>query len=188
MRYFFGFLVFLLLIILGLIFIFRGSGDKPKPAANAPIVLPLPQYANTNASVSMTLDGRVNGEDAHRAIRITVSRDQRTVETIQGYNGRVIDSHTQANNVGAYEVFLRSINNSGFMSRIKNAKVPEDPKGQCPAGFRTIFMLDKDTKPLSSLWTSDCGIGNFAGNLDLLQELFRMQITDYDNLTSNVEL
>lgn len=188
MRYFFGFLVFLLLIVLGLIFIFRAGKDAPKPAVNAPVILPLPQYATTNASVSMTLDGRVNGEDAHRAIRITVNRDARKVETIQGYNGRVIDSHTQANNSSSYDVFLRSINNSGFMSRLKNAKVPEDPKGQCPAGFRTIFTLEKDTKPLSSLWTSDCGIGNFAGDLDLLLELFRMQITDYDNLTSSVEL
>lgn len=188
MRYFFGFLVFLLLIVLGIIFIFRGGKDAPKPATNAPVILPLPQYATTNAAVSMTLDGRVNGEDAHRAIRITVNRDARTVETIQGYSGRVIDSHSQPNNSDAYEVFLRSINNSGFMTRLKNAKVPDDSSGQCPAGFRTIFILDKDTKPLSNLWTSDCGLGNFGGNLDLLQELFRMQITNYDDLTGSVEL
>lgn len=188
MRYFFGFLVFILLIIVGLILIFRGSGDKPQTTNKPPVILPLPQYATTNAAVSMTLDGRVNGEDLHRAIRITVNRDVRTVETIQGYSGRVIDSRSQPNNSDAYEVFLRSINNSGFMTRLKNAKVPEDPSGQCPTGFRTIFILEKDTKPLSNLWTSDCGVGNFGGNLDLIQELFRLQITNYEDLTATVEL
>jgi hypothetical protein len=87
MRYIFGFLIFLLLIVLGLIFIFGGNKKTPVKTNNAPIVLPLDQYATSDATVSMLTDGVVNGEDAHRAIRITVSRDDRTLDIIQGYNG-----------------------------------------------------------------------------------------------------
>jgi hypothetical protein len=188
MRYIFGFILFLLLIVVGLIFIFRGNNKKPVVTPNAPVVLALPDYATTDATVSMVVDGRVNGEDAHRAIRVTVGRDSRNLEIIQGYSGRVIDTHSFPNTTDAYDVFLRSLNNSGFMTKQKNTKAPADPRGLCPDGFRTILTLNKGGEPLSRLWTSTCGIGNFGGNIDLVNDLFRMQITGYDDLTSQVEL
>lgn len=188
MRYIFGFMVFLLLIVLGLIFIFSGHKKSPTSTKNTPVVLSLPEYAPTDASVSMTTDGIVNGEDAHRAIRITVNRDSRVIDIIQGYSGRVIDSHTYSNTEDGYAVFLKSLNNAGFMTKVKKPTVPDDPRGYCADGQRTILKLEKNTDSLSNLWTSTCSLGNFGGNIDLIVELFRAQITDYDNLTANVEL
>ena len=187
MRIIFSFIVFLLLVVLGLIFIFSGHKSKPNPTSKAPVVLVLPDYASTDASVAMTIDGRVNGDDAHRAIRITVSRDDRLIETIQGYNGNVIDSHSYQNTEEAYAVFLRAINNAGFMTKNKT-KVPSDSRGQCPDGTRDIFSLNQGIDQLSNLWTSTCGIGNFGGQPDLVQDLFQAQITDYESITSQVQL
>jgi hypothetical protein len=187
MRVIISFLVFLLLIILGLIFIFGGHKSKPTTTTKAPVVLPLPDYASTDATVAMTLDGRVVGQDAHRAIRITISRDSRLIETIQGYNGNIIDSHSYPNTEEAYQVFLKAINNAGFMVKNK-AKISADSSGQCPDGTRDIFTLNQGIDQLSNLWTSTCGLGNFGGSPDLVQGLFQAQITDYDTITSQVEL
>jgi hypothetical protein len=189
MRYVFGFLVFLLLIILGLILIFGRHKNTPSnTAVKAPVVLALPDYADTNAATTMTLDGQINGEDAHRAIRITVSRDNRVVETLQGYSGNVIDSHSFPNTRDAYEIFLRALNNSGFNLKQKKTTAPSDYRGQCPDGTREIFELTQGDHKLSNLWTSSCGIGNFGGNAPLVQLLFQRQITDYDQLVQNVQL
>jgi len=187
MRYLFGFIIFILLIIVGLIFVFSDH-KKPTPVTNKPVILPLQEYATSDATVSMTIDGRVNGEDAHRAIRITVSRDSRTLDIIQGYSGRVAETHSFSNSSDAYDVFLRSLKNSGFMVKLKKPTAPDDSRGYCPDGQRTTLVLEKETDTLSSLWSSSCGIGTFGGNIDLVNGLFRDQITDYDALTSQVEL
>lgn len=187
MRYFFGFIIFLLLVVVGLIFIFSGHKSTPKKA-KTPVVMTLPDYAQTNAQVSMTIDGPVNGEDAHRAIRVSVGRDTRTLDIIQGYSGRVIDTHTFMNTSDAYDVFLRAINTGGFSLPLKKPTGPNDSRGQCPEGTRDTFKLTQGDHILKNLWTSNCGRGNFGGNPDLVQSLFQRQITDYDTLTSGVQL
>jgi len=185
MRYFIAFVAFLLLIVLGLIFVFSHHSAPKKPA---PIILTLPDYADRNSSVSMTIDGIVNGDDAHRAIRVTVNRDSRTLDIIQGYSGRVIDTHTFANTKDAYDVFLRALNTAGFTTRLKKTTAPNDSRGLCPEGTRDIFNLSDNGDIVSNLWSSTCSIGTFGGNPDVAQNLFQRQITGYDDLTGSVEL
>jgi hypothetical protein len=185
MRYIFAFIVFLLLIVLGLVFVFGHHSTPKKPTA---IVRTLPDYADSNSSLSMVMDGVINGDDIHRAIRITVTRDSRTLDIIQGYSGRVIDSHTLANTKDAYDIFLRALNTSGFTTKLKKPTGPNDSRGQCPDGSRDVFNLDDAGNTVSSLWFSSCAIGTYGGNPDLTQTLFQRQITDYDNLVSNVQL
>ncbi|MBX4199305.1 hypothetical protein KW789_00200 [Candidatus Saccharibacteria bacterium] len=179
----------MVLIIIGSLLIFGGN-KKPTHTTNTPVILPLADYASTDATVSMTIDGVVNGDDAHRAIRITVGRDQRTLDIVQGYSGHVLERHAFYNTEDAYNVFLRSINNGGFMLKNKNKKISSSPTGQCPLEKRYIFNLDQGADTLSSLWTSDCGTktGTFSGSLEVVQRLFENQITDYNNLISEVEL
>src|SRR5665213_76569 len=100
MRYFFGFIAFLLLIVVGTILIVSHHHSSPKKPA--PIVRTLPDYASSNSSVSMTIDGVVNGDDIHRAIRITISKESRNIDIIQGYSGNVINTSSQANTADAY--------------------------------------------------------------------------------------
>jgi hypothetical protein len=180
------FLAFVLFIIL-LVVLF-GHGHKKPNQVTGPTILPLPDYANTDAAVSITTDGIVNGDELHRQIRITIGETSRNLEVIQGYNGTVIDSHTFENNNSAYDVFLRSINNSGFLVKIKKTKAPSDERGQCALGFRYIFDLSNEGEDLSRLWSSSCSIGNWGGNLAAVRALFQDQIPNYQTLAGNVNL
>lgn len=187
---FFG--VVILILVIGFLLIFGGRGDKsskPKPGSSSQIQ-PLPTYASTNARVSLTIDGVVNGDDAHRAIKITVSRDQRQLDIIQGYSGHVISKKSLYNTQAAYAVFLRAINDGGFLSKLAKSNYPADERGQCAAGIRYIFELSQNGKALSRLWASDCGnsVGTLGGNAFFMLDLFEAQITNFQDLTQEVNL
>jgi hypothetical protein len=191
MRYIFAIIGVFLLILIGLILIFGGGGKK-KTATNpgAPALMALPDYAPTDAFVTMTMDGRVNGDDVHRAIKVTVSRDQRVLDIIQGYSGHVIDSHSFPNNEEAYNVFLHALNNSGFMAKRKGANLSADFTGVCPTGTRTVFALNQSVDILSQRWTTSCDAvpGTLGTDAGLMIDLFQAQITGYSDLTSQVSL
>jgi hypothetical protein len=140
--------------------------------------------------VTMTMDGRVNGDDVHRAIKVTVSRDQRVLDIIQGYSGHVIDSHSFPNNEEAYNVFLHALNNSGFMAKRKGANLSADFTGVCPTGTRTVFALNQSVDVLSQRWTTSCDAvpGTLGTDAGLMIDLFQAQITGYSDLTSQVSL
>jgi hypothetical protein len=185
------FLAFILFIVLLVVILTHGHKKTPTP--NPVHVMTLPEYANTTASVIFTTDGIVNGDDLHRQIRVTIAQDRRLVETIQGYSGTVIDSHTFYNTNAAYDIFLRSINNSGFMAKAKTKKgkvITTDERGQCPLGFRYVFELSSNGEDVSRLWSSSCGpaVGNWGGNLTTVQTLFKDQIPNYSTLTNHVNL
>jgi hypothetical protein len=147
-------------------------------------------YAETDASVSFTTDGIVNGDEMHRSIRITISSNQREVDVLQGYNPQVIQSKTFINNQEAYEVFLKSINHYGFLAKSKNTKIPTSPSGQCPLGFRYILDLNQDGDDLSQTWASSCGksVGNSLASVSTVRQLFENQIPSYDSLVGGVSL
>jgi hypothetical protein len=175
----------LLLFVIGLI-ILLGGGSKPTPTTKQ--LKPLQNYSATNAQVSMTTDGEINGQDIHRQIVITVDQYARTLQITKGYNGQVISTKTFDNNETAYNVFLTSIKNAGFLVANKKANGLSD-KGQCPLGFRNIFELNDGGDQLSRLWSSTCGKnGTLGGNSSLLQSLFKAQITNYDELVADVNL
>jgi hypothetical protein len=179
-------IVGLIIFIIILVMLF-GGGKKPVAPVN--VIKPLGDYADTTAEVSFTVDGIVNGDEMHRAIRITVDANQRQLDVLQGYNPQVIQSKTFVNNQEAYRVFLKSIANSGFVAKNKK-KVPADPAGLCPLGFRYILDLNQDGDDLSRLWTSSCGtaVGNSGGALTTIQTLFQDQIPSYSTLTGRVNL
>jgi hypothetical protein len=179
-----GFVVFIIIMIN----LFTGGGKKPVTPVN--VLKPLGDYAATDATVSFTVDGIVNGDELHRSIRITVSDNQREVDVLQGYNPQVITSKSFINNQEAFTVFLKSIGNSGFVTKNKKSKAPADPAGLCPLGFRYIMNLNQDGDDLSNLWTSSCGtaVGNSAGALSTIQTLFQDQIPAYETITSQVNL
>jgi hypothetical protein len=178
----------ILIIIFGVVLL-RGGSNKPKPIT--PVtrqILDLPEYANTDAQVRMTIDGRINGEDIHRAIRITVGRDQRSIDIIHGYSDQVIESHQYPNSLNAYDVFLRALKGQGFLQARKKVKNTDD-RGQCPLGQRYIFELNQSGEQISRLWASNCsGVGTFAGKSSNTQTLFKRQISEYDKITSKVQL
>jgi hypothetical protein len=189
-RYLIGFAVVILLMIVGIILLFGGGGEKPKPGT-APVVKPLPEYSTTYAEVSLTTRGQINGEDLHRSIRITVGQFQRRVDVIAGYSGNIIQSQVFSNSEPAYEEFLFALRDAGFTLQKKGVgPISSNEKGKCPLGQVYIFELNDSGEQLSYLWSSSCGknIGTLNGNSSLLQQLFKNQITDYNQLISGVRL
>jgi len=185
-RLFLAFAGFVILIIL-VILLFVGGGKKNTPTTP---VKTLTSYANTDAQVVMTIDGAINGDDAHRALRVTVGQSQRQLDVIQGYSGTVIQSNPSYNTEDAYNVFLHAINLAGFSETGKSKTAGVDETGQCPLGQRINFRLIQNGSTLSNLWTTTCGTntGNLGGNSQLLQELFEAQITNYQTLVEDVNL
>jgi hypothetical protein len=179
-----GFIIFMIILVK----LFAG-GPPPTPVNRVPLK-PLPQYAGTDATVTFTQDGIINGDELHRAIRITISNTSRTLDVLQGYNPQIIQSKSFANNQVAYDVFLRAINYQGFLLNTKDSKAVTDERGLCPLGFRYILDLNQDGDDLSRLWASSCGskVGDAAGTISTLQELFEDQIPNYETLVNQVNL
>lgn len=177
-----------LVLFIVLMVILFGHGGKKPPAG--PQLMPLPEYAGTNATVSFTVDGIVNADELHRSIRITISNSQMELDVLQGFNPRVIQSKTFENNQQAYTVFLKSINNYGFLNKLKSSKYSDDEQGVCPLGFRYIFDLNQDGADLSRTWSTSCGtkVGTSGAALGSIQTLFQDQIPNYSTLTENVDL
>lgn len=187
MRYFIGLAAIVLIFVIGIALLFGGH-KKPKSTTERPLTLP--EYASTDAEVSFATDGTITGDDRHRQIKITVSRNERLIEIIQGYSGKVIDRHSQYNTEEAYSAFLKALYNSGFMLPRKGADLTADYSTICPLQNRYILSLNQADNTISKLWTSDCGsaTGNFGGMFDQIQALFDEQISDYDNITAQVVL
>jgi hypothetical protein len=178
-------LVAIILVAIGVI-LFRGGSGPRQPI---PEPKQLPDYANTSASVRFTYDGIINGESAHRAIRITVNRNQRLLEVLQGYSGNVIQSSSEQNTEAAYNVFLHALANAGFSKTRKTSN--RDVTGACPLGNRFIYeLIDTGSNATDAMtWSTTCGgLGTFGGNRPNIQTLFQRQITDYDRQVAQVPI
>lgn len=173
-----------------LILIFAVIFGHGKKTPTGPQLNPLPDYASTDATVSFTVDGIVNADELHRSIRITVSSTQMTLDVLQGYNPRVIQSKSYENNQEAYTVFLKAINNYGFLNKLKSTKYSADERGVCPLGFRYILDLNQDGDDLSRTWATSCGskVGTSGAAIQTIQTLFDYQIPNYQQLTGQVNL
>lgn len=188
-KIFFAIVGFILLMII--IVIILASGGEKKPAQTGVTLKSLPNYSQTGATVSLTTQGIVNGEDIHRSIRIIVGANERTIQVISGYNNQVISSQVFPNSEEAYDVFLRSLAGMGFLTRSKEKPpVADNENGYCPLGRRYIYELNQGADELSRLWSSTCGVkvGTFGGSASGTQTLFQRQITNYNQIVSDVNL
>ncbi len=183
MRYFIGFLITIGLIIMLIVLIFSGGG-KPKTA----IPKPLSSYSNTDAEVSMTIDGPVNADQNHQQVRITVGTSSVTYEEVSGYDGNVTERQTFHNTEAAYATFLRSLAIAGFTKGDTTASL-RDERGHCPLGDRYIFELNQDGNSLERYWTATCGgPKTFLGNQAVTSQLFKDQVPKYNSLSDNINL
>lgn len=184
MRFFITLVVIALFIFLGVIIFSRPRSTNPVVAQKS-----LAEYADTAAQAVLETRGQINGEDLHRQIRITISNNARTLEIIQGYNGNIISSTTYANTPNAYSAFLSALQQTGF-TRARRTTSTE--AGFCPTGqvYNYILRNTGDKKTDINLWNSSCsgGGGTAAGSRSTIRNLFKNQITDYNQLTSGVNL
>lgn len=171
--------------------VFVGRGNNSAPAKAAKITKTVDYESKSTASLSWTQQGRLVGTDQRKAIRVTVTREKRTVEVLEGYEERVASSQEYANSPAAFSTFVRALDNANF-GRERTVKQP-DERGVCPLGSRFIYKLTDASKEVMRTWSDTCLVadgpfGGGANSAQLIQQLFKLQITDYTKFTSGVQL
>ena len=185
MRYIAGILIAIGLVILTIILIvkaFTGGGGAP-----APQQIDLNSYASTAAVMQMTIDGPINADQIHHQIRISVGRDKTTIDVLQGYEGDVAKSRTFHNNQKAYAEFLHALNVAGFTHGNSDPNI-RDESGYCPTGQRYVYEALSGGDDILRWWKTSCGQGNFGGRSDVVRNLFKSQVPDYNKLTTGFGL
>lgn len=186
MRYVLGIFAIFVVIILVVVMLFRRSPAPDTQQGNRTI--DVSTYADKSAVAVYTIEGALNAEENHRAIRISVDSSQRKVEILSGYNRTVTGSQTFTNNQAAYGEFLHGLKNAGF--GLKQEAEYKEEKGVCPLGNRNIYQLQQYGQDLTRTWSSSCAKtdGSFGGNTELVRQLFQKQIPDYTSFVRNVSL
>ena len=171
------FLIFVVGIIVILSLLFGGSkGSKKNPAPSFDLL----KYSTRDSKVVAITDGLINGDDEHRAIRITVDRNTRRIDVIQGYQGTIIATKSYDNNQKAYDEFMHALAKTGFGKTRKTTVPSED--GVCATGRRYVFEVIDNNDSVSRTWTANCIKGNTIAVPTKVTNLFRNQITDYDQV------
>ncbi len=177
MRYFFGFLAAIGLIVVVFILILRGfSGKAPQNQIN------LLDYTTSDTVMRLTVDGPVNAETLHQSYRITVGRQDVTVEMLEGYEGQVVKTETLENTEESYAHFLRALQLLGYT---KGNTDPNkgDERGSCPDGDRYIYEIISHNQKVERFWSTSCGGGTFSGNTFQVRSLFARQVPDFGQFT-----
>lgn len=189
MRYILAILLIAFLAIVGtVVLIGHGNSGSSKTAAR---ITKLVDYdTNDAASVSWTQQGRLVGEDQRRAIRVTVTRSKRTVEVLDDYEERVERSTEFTNSPAAFEAFTRALDAASF-GRERTVR-QADERGVCPVGNRFIYRLTDKSQEVMRTWSDTCtsSDGPFGGGntANLIAQLFKAQITEYNKFIIGVQL
>lgn len=188
MKYFFGFLAIIALIIAVGIMVFKGITGGPKDQPQ----IDLSSYGNTDAVVRLTVEGPVVADQNHNAYQITVGRNTSKVETFKGYERTLIDSKIYENNQESYETFLLALERASFQ-RFQEPKQKEgapkpDPRGVCPKGTRYTYELIDGTDTLLSSWSASCVKGTFRGEPKTVRSLFSKQIPELSRTIRGLNL
>lgn len=176
-------LVLLLVLIFG-----TGSNKKQtkteKTATNKTAVLS--DYITSDSKMVLTVSGKINGDDIHRSIRISVDSNDRELEVIQGYQGNVIQRQSFVNNMSAYDSFLHALERTGYGKVRKTSDTEE--RGACATGQRYTFDVINKGKNVSQTWAGTCTRGTSLARAPEVLQLFRAQITGYNTLTNSVNM
>lgn len=176
MKYFFGFLASLGLIILVFVLVLRGFGGDDGNSNKSPLT----DFASSDAVVRLTVDGRIIADQEHRAYQITVGRSEVRLETLQGYEYETVTTKTYENNQEGFYNFLRALDLAGF-DRGEDTEDNDDERGVCADGQRYVYEIIQGTSEEQRFWSTSCrGDGTFKGNAAAVRQLFHKQIPTPD--------
>jgi hypothetical protein len=181
LRYLIGFLGIIAIVILVIILIVRGGSN----GGVGPKAVDLSDYINGSSQVSLTIDGPVTADITHRSITIAVDERHTNAEVLRGYEGTSDRNRVITTNETLYANFIQSLKHAGFTNGI-NSDALKDYRGFCPTGQRYIYQLKNNNRTIFQYWSTSCGgQGTFKGNASTIQQLFKAQVPNYDDLTSS---
>ena len=162
------------LVVLVIVLLIKGfTGGTAEPSNRVNVT----KYVYDSSIATMLADGPTVIDQDHRQARISVSNSQIEIDVIQGYQGKVIDTKSYANNAAAYNAFLQTLQREGF-SKGRTSK--DDYRGFCPAGNRYVYSFSRNQDEMFKYWATSCGQGTFEGDSDAVRQLFRRQIPPKD--------
>lgn len=186
-RYYITAAIIIAVAILAIFLILGRGGDKPEPRRTRAVTAS--DFAKTDGQVRLTIQGRLVGQDQRRGIRISIDRQNRRLEVLNGYEESVERLEGFGNTEDAFISFTKAIDLAGF-PRTKDYN-PSSEIGVCPTGQRYIYeVFDEKGDNVLRSWSTSCstGQGTFAGRAASVRQLFQTQITDYEKRISDVRL
>lgn len=192
MKFFFGLLAFIaaiVVVVLLIVSLFRTldsqSGGKNNPISST---YNLEDESSINSVVRYTVSGPIVAEENYREVRITISQNTRTIEQINGYQGKVANTSTFSNTTAAYQAFIGALRAAEFTSR--RSGETSDISATCVTGQRLKYELSVANEKPVDTWTTSCSFnhGNFAGNPTGTAQIFRAQIPNFNEFTSGIGL
>jgi len=164
-------LAFAVLVMVVLVKVLTGGGKAPSQQID------LGNYAHTDATVTLLVDGPTKVDQDHRQVRISVSATRNTIAILQGYQGTVVASRSYTSNDAAFGAFLQALK---LMNFTHGAATPADYRGYCPASNRYVYTFDGGDKTHFTYWTTNCGQGTYKGDRNPTRNLFREQVPQED--------
>jgi len=177
--------VLLLLSILILIFT-RSGGNKQSSGSSAPQTVNLADYSQ-NGSLRFVQNGPVTAPENQNAVVIAVSNSSRTITVYNSYGAVVSSSKSYTNSQASFDAFLSALTGAGFT----NTKSTDlNYATTCTLGIRYSYQVVADNSVKLDTWNASCNPknGSFAGNTSQVQQLFKLQIPDYNQIMNNVRL
>lgn len=183
MRYVFGFLAAVGLIVVVFVLVVRGFGGGKHSAVQTDLL----DYSKTQTIMRMIIEGPVNVDQNHRVAQVDVGRSGNTINLFQGYQGHVTQTKNYESNEEAYATFLRALQLQGYTKGIDDP-ARQDSRGVCPSGKVYTFEIVTGSAVVQRFWTTSCGGGTFRGNTARIRMLFQAQIPDYGQVTRGAGL
>ena len=182
-RYIVGLLVIIVVIIFIIIRLLSGGG-APTPKQTV-----LEDYANSDTTMRFVIESPTQSAKAHREIEIVVGKDNAALTVYKGYDGEEVRSKSYPMSVAAYADFLRGLRLSGHYTSGNSADSMKDERGYCALGDTYVYeIVDPSGNATQHFWSTDCGTKTFQGNAEIVQQMFKNEIPDYDTLTEDVNL
>lgn len=186
MRYVIGFIGIIAILVIIIVLIVRGIGGGGGGESKG---IDLADYQTATSQVIFTIEGQVSATQTHDEARISVDQNEATIDIIKGYEDNVTHSKTFPMNSSSYSAFLLSLKHAGFTVGDDNPN-NKDERGYCPTGDRYIYELKDNGEEVQRYWNTSCSYdqGTFKGKSSLIEQLFELQIPDFDEITADVNL
>ncbi len=192
MKFFFGLLAFIaaiVVVVLLVLSLFRGlESQNGETSGLVTSSYSLDDKAAVDSVARYTISGPIVAEENYRQVRITISKNVRTVEVLKGYKGTVDKTSTLPNTPEAYTAFLGALRAAKFAN--KRDTTDTNLSSICVTGNKYFFDLSLSGEKKVDTWSTSCSAknGTFAGNKEATAQLFRNQVPTYQETINGVNL